>query len=137
MTADLDAEDREVDIRLGANVRLRRKLLGMSQGQLAAHLGLTFQQVQKYERGVNRISGSTLLRIAGALHCRVDDLFEGTAPPAAAKIAAGGGEMAPTPHAAATAFLATPGGLALAKAWARMGEDHKRALLAAAKAFAG
>lgn len=133
--AKLDAEDRAVDLRLGANVRLRRKMLGMTQSVLADHLGLTFQQIQKYERGVNRIAGSTLLRIAGALNCTVDDLFEGAGPPAVAKIAAGGVDPNSLQEVA-TEFLTSRGGLALASAWQKMSEANRSSLLAAARAFA-
>lgn len=134
MTANLDAEDRALDVRVGENVRLRRKLLGMTQGGLADHLGLTFQQVQKYERGVNRIAASTLWRVAGALNCEVGDIFEGAAPPAVAKIAAGGETL--TPGDVATAFLGADGGLELAGLWGRLAKDRRRAVLAVAKALA-
>lgn len=57
----------EFDKRLGEAVRAQRKLRNMSQSELAKALGLTFQQVQKYERGANRIAVSTLVKIAEAL----------------------------------------------------------------------
>lgn len=57
-----------VDIYVGSRVRERRKALGISQGALADHVGLTFQQVQKYERGSNRISASKLYEISQLLH---------------------------------------------------------------------
>lgn len=53
---------------------MRRKELGVSQEKLADSIGLTFQQVQKYERGANRVSFSMMVRIARALGCRVSDL---------------------------------------------------------------
>ena len=53
-----------VDIHVGARVRLRRTLLGMSQEKLGKALGLTFQQVQKYERGANRIGSSRLFQLS-------------------------------------------------------------------------
>ena len=53
-----------IDVHVGARVRLRRFLLGMSQGRLADQLGVTFQQVQKYEKGTNRISASRLQAIS-------------------------------------------------------------------------
>ena len=64
-----------LDIALGARVRLRRKELGFSQDQLARAVGITFQQVQKYEHGTNRISFSRLVEIADALECGVVDLI--------------------------------------------------------------
>jgi transcriptional regulator with XRE-family HTH domain len=60
-----------VDIAIGARMRLRRKTLGMSQGALADRIGVSFQQVQKYERGANRVSGSTLVAVAAALDISV------------------------------------------------------------------
>jgi len=59
----------EVDTGLGARIRIRRKELGVSQSELAERIGISFQQVQKYERGTNRVSASTLLAIARALEC--------------------------------------------------------------------
>jgi transcriptional regulator with XRE-family HTH domain len=64
-----------LDIALGSRVRLRRKELGLSQDQLARAVGITFQQVQKYEHGANRISFSRLAEIADALDCSVSDLI--------------------------------------------------------------
>jgi transcriptional regulator with XRE-family HTH domain len=55
------------DVRVGERLRLRRKQLGLSQQGLAAQLGITYQQVQKYERGVNRVGASRLQAIANAL----------------------------------------------------------------------
>lgn len=66
-----------VDRRLGQRVRTRRLEIGMSQERLAELLGVTFQQVQKYEKGVNRIAASRLFDIAGALEMPVARFFEG------------------------------------------------------------
>lgn len=66
-----------VDLHVGARVRMRRKFLGMSQEGLAETIDLTFQQVQKYERGSNRISASKLWEIAKALKAPVAYFFEG------------------------------------------------------------
>ena len=63
-----------LDQALGAVIRGRRKRLNMSQAALADAIGLTFQQVQKYERGTNRVSFSALCRIATALACDAGDL---------------------------------------------------------------
>lgn len=60
-----------VDKHVGLKIRARRKVLGVSQSALADALGLTFQQVQKYERGANRVSASMLVRIAEKLQCTV------------------------------------------------------------------
>jgi len=72
-----------VDLHVGARVRMRRRLAGVSQEKLAEALGLTFQQVQKYERGANRVSASKLYEIAAALQTPVAFFFEGLADPCA------------------------------------------------------
>ena len=64
-----------LDVALGANIRARRKALGLSQMSLAEAIGLTFQQLQKYERGANRVSFSRLVNIAHALNCRAIELI--------------------------------------------------------------
>src|SRR5579875_3003935 len=66
-----------VDIHVGLHIRMRRKALGISQERLAEALGLTFQQVQKYERGANRVSASKLWEIARALRTNVAYFYEG------------------------------------------------------------
>ncbi|MBW3559612.1 MAG: helix-turn-helix domain-containing protein [Proteobacteria bacterium] len=63
------------DVEFGARIRLRRRELGMSQDELARRASVTFQQVQKYERGTNRVSISRAVQIARALNCRVADLL--------------------------------------------------------------
>lgn len=65
-----------VDVHVGARVRLRRTLLGMSQEKLGQAIGLTFQQVQKYERGTNRIGASRLHELARALDVPIAFFFE-------------------------------------------------------------
>ena len=66
-----------VDLHVGAQVRARRVLLGLSQEKLAEGLGITFQQVQKYERGSNRISASRLYNMAQLLDVPITFFFEG------------------------------------------------------------
>lgn len=66
-----------IDVHVGRRVRLRRKQRGLSQGSLAEALGLTFQQVQKYERGTNRVSASKLYGIATVLGVPVGFFYEG------------------------------------------------------------
>jgi transcriptional regulator with XRE-family HTH domain len=60
-----------IDVEVGARIRVRRKYLSLSQSALAEALGLTFQQVQKYERGANRVSASMLVKIATRLDTTV------------------------------------------------------------------
>ncbi|HVY83537.1 MAG TPA: helix-turn-helix transcriptional regulator [Caulobacterales bacterium] len=69
-----------IDRRLGQRVRTRRLEIGMSQERLAEVLGVTFQQVQKYEKGVNRIAASRLFDISAALDMSIARFFEGLSP---------------------------------------------------------
>ena len=66
-----------VDLYVGARLRIRRKVMGLSQTQVADALGITFQQIQKYERGSNRISASKLYDAAKLLQAPVSYFFEG------------------------------------------------------------
>ena len=102
------------DKHVGARVRMRRMMLGMSQEKLGDSLGLTFQQVQKYEKGANRIGASRLQQIAGILQVPVSFFFEGA--PAAPGQPQEGFAEAPSP-AYVSDFLATSDGLALTKAF--------------------
>ena len=72
-STDARAAD-DLDRALGNAIRLRRRSLNMTQEQLASACGISFQQVQKYENGANRVSFSRLVQIARALDCRVTDL---------------------------------------------------------------
>lgn len=65
----------DVDVVIGANVRARRLELQLSQETVAEAIGVTFQQLQKYEKGSNRVSASMLLRLAEALECQPQDLI--------------------------------------------------------------
>jgi transcriptional regulator with XRE-family HTH domain len=66
-----------IDIQVGNRVRIRRMLIGMSQERLGDLLGLTFQQVQKYEKGVNRIGAGRLFEVARILNVPIDFFYEG------------------------------------------------------------
>src|SRR5271167_2618011 len=66
-----------IDKHVGSRVRMRRMMLGMSQEKLGDALGLTFQQVQKYEKGTNRIGASRLQQISQILQVQVSFFFEG------------------------------------------------------------
>lgn len=70
-------EDTSIDEYIGKRIHLRRKLVHMSQERLADAIGVTFQQVQKYENGLNRVSGSRLVKVARALDCPPAFFFEG------------------------------------------------------------
>jgi len=66
-----------IDVAVGRNVRIRRMVRGMSQAQLASRLGITFQQLQKYEVGANRIGTGRLVKIANTLSIPIAALFDG------------------------------------------------------------
>jgi transcriptional regulator with XRE-family HTH domain len=110
------------DKHVGSRVRMRRMMLGMSQEKLGDALGLTFQQVQKYEKGTNRIGASRLQQISHVLQVPVEFFFEG-GPSAQMGSRGEGMSDAPSP-AYVSDFLATSDGLALTKAFMRI-EDSK------------
>src|SRR6266498_1686015 len=68
----------QVDVEVGQRIRIQRNALGLSQTELANQLGVTFQQVQKYEKGVNRIGCGRLFQVASVLGADVNDFFEGS-----------------------------------------------------------
>src|SRR5712691_8404375 len=70
-------EPRPTDRHVGGRIRLRRQMLGMSQQSLGEAVGLTFQQIQKYEKGANRVGASRLQQIAETLGCQPAWFFEG------------------------------------------------------------
>jgi transcriptional regulator with XRE-family HTH domain len=96
-----------VDRHVGLHIRMRRKSLGMSQEVLAEAIGVTFQQVQKYERGANRVSASRLWEIAQALGTPVSDFYDGLD-------SALGDDPQGFMHAEVQAFLLTADGIELA-----------------------
>jgi transcriptional regulator with XRE-family HTH domain len=113
-----------VDKHVGSRVRMRRMMLGMSQEKLGDALGLTFQQVQKYEKGTNRIGASRLQQISSILQVPVSFFFDG-APHVPSGARAEGFAEAPSP-AYVSDFLATSDGLALTKAFMRIGDSKLR-----------
>ena len=115
-----------IDKHVGSRVRMRRMMLSMSQEKLGDALGLTFQQVQKYEKGTNRIGASRLQQISIILHVPVAFFFEGApnVPPLGDGMKDGMKE-APSP-AYVSDFLATSEGLALIKAFMRVKEAKLR-----------
>lgn len=72
----LDDSPNPIDLYVGSRIRLRRVIVGITQGALADYVGLTFQQIQKYERGANRVGASRLYDIARALDVTVNYFFE-------------------------------------------------------------
>jgi transcriptional regulator with XRE-family HTH domain len=112
-----------IDKHVGSRVRMRRMMLSMSQEKLGDALGLTFQQVQKYEKGTNRIGASRLQQIAQILQVPVSFFFEG-APHSPGGHMSGIGE-APSP-AYVSDFLATADGLSLTKSFMRIKSSKLR-----------
>jgi transcriptional regulator with XRE-family HTH domain len=113
----------EVDRVIGAKIRMRRGELGMTQTDLGKAIGVTFQQVQKYEQGTNRVGGSRLAGVAKALDVSVAYLFEQTAE-----------EMA----AVQGSLLDTRGAVSMLRAYAAIKEERKRqAMINIARAMAG
>jgi transcriptional regulator with XRE-family HTH domain len=112
-----------VDLHVGGRVRMRRKLLGVSQEQLADSLGLTFQQVQKYERGANRVSASKLYEIAKTLQVPVSFFFDGLADP---MDGSDGDEVGQQAERIVQEFLTTPEGLELAEVFPKIGRGRVR-----------
>jgi transcriptional regulator with XRE-family HTH domain len=111
-----------IDKHVGSRVRMRRMMLSMSQEKLGGALGLTFQQVQKYEKGTNRIGASRLQQISHILQVPVAFFFEGAPtshPPG------DGMSEAPSPTYVSD-FLATSDGLALTKAFMEIKEPKLR-----------
>jgi transcriptional regulator with XRE-family HTH domain len=113
-----------IDKHVGSRVRMRRMMLSMSQEKLGDALGLTFQQVQKYEKGTNRIGASRLQQISHILQVPVAFFFEG-APDLRPHGSSDGMKEAPSP-AYVSDFLATSEGLALTKAFMRIKEAKLR-----------
>ena len=112
-----------IDKHVGSRVRMRRVLIGMSQEKLGGALGLTFQQVQKYEKGTNRIGASRLQQIAGILSVAPAFFFDNM-PPAEGRVDAPG--FAEDSVGSVVDFLSTAEGLLLNKAFVRIKEARVR-----------
>lgn len=110
-----------IDKYVGSRVRMRRIMLGMSQEKLGEALGLTFQQIQKYEKGTNRVGASRIQQISDILQVPVSFLFEG-GPTSNASNGFGEG----TSPTYVSDFLATSEGLALTRAFTRIGDTKLR-----------
>jgi transcriptional regulator with XRE-family HTH domain len=111
-----------VDKYVGSRVRMRRIMLGMSQEKLGEALGLTFQQVQKYEKGTNRVGASRIQQISEILQVPVSFLFEGGP---SGTTSAGAYSEGSSP-AYVSDFLATSEGLALTRAFTRISDAKLR-----------
>ena len=123
----MNRQPHPVDLHIGRLIRARRHACGLTQPALALACGITFQQIQKYENGSNRVSGSRLQQIAGVLGVAPAQFFEG--------LPEGGG----APDVAAvsgSAFLASRRGAELAGLWPALREDQQEALLGIARMLA-
>lgn len=120
-----------IDRHVGARVRMRRLLLDMSQNDVASRLDLTYQQFQKYEAGINRISASKLQQIAEILQVPPSFFFEELPQP-------DGGGASTAREWPLMEFLTTSEGLSLAKAFGRIGKPAiKRAIITLLEQIAG
>ena len=108
-----------MDVALGAAVRIRRRTIGISQEALAEQCGVSFQQIQKYENGANRISFSRLVQIARALKCRVVDLMD----------VLDGAEREITGDLDLLTRMRTPGAIELLAAYEQMAPDARTSLV--------
>ena len=115
-----------IDVGVGARIKARRLALRMSQSTLAEHLGVSFQQIQKYERGANRISASMLVKAAHALRCPGSFLLGARGPDGDG----GGDAIAPQENALEAeirSLLATPGAEELLRAFGQLPAGEARA----------
>lgn len=125
---DADAAPNPVDRHVGLRIRMRRREVGFSQERLADAIGLTFQQVQKYERAANRVSASKLWEMARALSTSISFFYDGL-------------DDAPTPaknprRDAMHDFLLTPEGMALASDFPKIPRHMRGKVLALVRAMA-
>jgi transcriptional regulator with XRE-family HTH domain len=116
-----------MDVALGAAVRIRRRTIGISQEALAEQCGVSFQQIQKYENGANRISFSRLVQIARALQCRVVDLMDVLDAP----------DRETTGDLDLLTRMRTPGALELLAAYEQMAPEARASLVGLLRAVTG
>ncbi len=127
-----------MDTHVGSRVRLRRMLLGMSQEKLGEHLGLTFQQVQKYEKGINRIGASRLYELAQVLGVPVQFFYDDAPAQAQAGLALVSGFAETPSETYAVDFLGSGEGLELNKAFARITDPRvRRSIVELVRSIAG
>jgi transcriptional regulator with XRE-family HTH domain len=110
-----------IDVAVGTRIRVQRRHLKISQDDLAQVLGLTFQQVQKYERGTNRVSASMLVRIAAKLQTSVGSLV--------------GEDVMADQDVTMLTTLTTPGAIELLQAYGQASAKARKAILGVAKAL--
>jgi len=113
-----------IDVHVGSRVRLRRMFIGMSQERLGDQMSLTFQQIQKYEKGTNRIGASRLFQLAEVLNVPVGFFFDGLQTPAPAGQVAGFAE--PNSETYVMDFLDSREGVELNRAFVRIKDPKVR-----------
>lgn len=123
-----------VDIHVGSRIRMRRLLLGMSQEKLGESLGITFQQVQKYEKGTNRVGASRLQAISDTLGVKPSFFFEGMEGSAGAPAdGEGGSEIV-----GLNGFIASKEGVELNRAFTKIEDARlRKKIVALVRALAG
>ncbi len=115
-----------VDVHVGARLRVRRTLLGMTQTELGDHLGVSFQQMQKYEQGTNRISASRLFALSQVLDVPVEYFFDDMPAAVAASSPAQGGGKAKKPPGYEPDPMATRETLELVRAYYKIEDADVR-----------
>ncbi len=108
------------DVALGMKIRARRSELGMSQSELGGKLGVSFQQVQKYEKGVNRVTAPRLQQIALVLNCNISFFLD---------------DSGPAPSSAVQEFIMSRDGLDMIKAMIHVRPEIRRKLIELARAL--
>ncbi|MEO1700696.1 MAG: helix-turn-helix domain-containing protein [Pseudomonadota bacterium] len=111
-----------IDVHVGTRIRLRRTMVSMSQEKLGEALGITFQQVQKYEKGTNRVGASRLQNIAGILNVPVSFFFED----APGEKSNSSNEMAESGSNYVVSFLSSSEGLQLNRAFVKISDPKVR-----------
>lgn len=133
--AEVKKKPNPIDIHVGSRVRLRRTMLGMSQEKLGEHLGITFQQIQKYEKGANRIGASRLQEIASVLNTPVSFFFD-DAPSTGRKSAEGFSDTESANYV--VDFLSSSEGLQLNRAFVKIRDPKvRRKIVEMVRALAG
>jgi transcriptional regulator with XRE-family HTH domain len=122
------------DVHVGSRIRMRRNILGMSQEKLGEHLGITFQQIQKYEKGTNRVGASRLQAIASILDVPVSYFFADAPGQEPAELT--GMSEGKSPHYVVD-FVNSSEGLQLNRAFARIADQKiRRKIIELVKALA-
>jgi transcriptional regulator with XRE-family HTH domain len=123
--------DQNIDVLLGRRLRNRRRLMGLTQGQLAELVGVRFQQIQKYEAGANRISAARLWRLAQALNVPAAYFFDGL--PSLNGVGNGAGLECASDDGGR--LMEEPESVDLMRAFRQLGEQPRRRLLDLAKSL--